>query len=325
MDKVRFGIVGTGTIAHRFANAIKNVPEAQLASVASRRPETADAFGDEFNIPNRFGSYQAMAQSDKLDVAYIAVPHGGHKDAALLMLNCKKAVICEKPLALNAREVSEMTEAAKRNDVFLMEAMWGRLVPGTEKLLEIIGSGALGEIRSAEGDFCYNMSDELDHHIFDLAQGGGSLLDVGVYGLYFLSWYLGNDVRCIQSLSDIQHTVDSHTCVQIEYENGSIGRFSSAVLLRKPNEGAVYGTKGFARFNRFYAPEQIELHIDGRETEIIHTPYSGNGFEEQILHTCKCVKEGLKESPINTHAQSLYIAKQMDEIRSQIGVKFPVD
>lgn len=325
MDKVRFGIVGTGGIAHRFANAIKNVPEAELTSIASRRQETADAFGDEFNIPNRFSSYKAMAESDKIDVAYIAVPHDGHKGATLLMLNNKKAVICEKPLALNAKEVSEMIEASKKNDVFLMEAMWGRLVPGTEKLIEIINSGILGEIRSATGDFCYNMDDELDHHIFDLAQGGGSLLDVGVYGLYFLSWCLGNEVKRIQSVSDIQYNVDAHTCVQMEYENGSIGRFSGAVLLSKPNEGAVYGTKGFARFERFYAPQQIELHIDGEDVKIIETPYKGNGFEEQILHTCACIKEGLKESPINTHAQSLFIAKQMDEIRSQIGLKFPVD
>ena len=131
MKKIRFGIVGTGTIAHRFAEAIKNVENAELVAVASRAKETAEKFGDEFDIPVRFDSYEKMAQSDVIDAAYIAVPHSGHIGCSCLMMNNGKHVICEKPMAVNEKEAEEMFRCAKENDVLLMEAMWARLVPGT--------------------------------------------------------------------------------------------------------------------------------------------------------------------------------------------------
>lgn len=326
MKKLRFGIGGTGNIAHRFAEAIKNVPQAELVAVASRTNENAEKFGNEFNIPIRFGSYEAMAKSDLIDAAYIAVPHSGHAECSILMLNNKKHVICEKPLAVNAKEVEKMINVAKSNNVFLMEAMWARLVPGTIKMLELIESGLLGEIRAVEGKFCYTMDeDEMDHHVLKNENGGGSLLDVGCYGLSFASWYLGKDIETINAQCDKYNDVDSHTCVLIKYKNGAIADLSSAVLLRKPNEGYIYGTKGYVHFNRFYAPQELEIRLLDGTNENIQVSYLGNGFEEQIIHMCECVKNGLTESPINTFEQSIFIAKQMDEIRKTIGIKYPQD
>ena len=318
--------MGTGNIAHRFAQAIKNVPQAELVAVASRTQSNAENFGNEFNIPLRFGSYEAMAESSEIDAAYIAVPHSGHMACSILMMNNKKHVICEKPLAINEKEVTKMIACAKENKVFLMEAMWARLVPGTKKLLELINEGTLGEIRGVEGKFCYTMDeDEMEHHVLKVENGGGSLLDVGCYGLSFASWYLGKQTDEINALCDIFNDVDSHTCVLIKYKNGAIADLSSAVLLRKPNEGYIYGTKGYVHMNRFYAPQEIELKLlDGTE-EKISVPYLGNGFEEQIIHMCECIEKGLTESPINTFEQSLFIARQMDKIREMIGVKYPMD
>ncbi len=326
MKKIRFGIVGTGNIAHRFAEAIKNVPQAELTAVASRTKEKAENFANEFNIPKRFYSYENMACSDVIDVAYIAVPHSAHKVCSILMMNNKKAVICEKPLAINETEVREMIDCATKNNVFLMEAMWARLVPGTIKLLELIESGLLGKIRGVEGKFCYTLDeDEMEHHVLKNEHGGGSILDVGVYGLNFASWYLGKDVEIIDAKADIWCGVDTHTCILLKYKNGEIADLSSAVLLRKPNEGYIYGTKGYIHINRFYAPQEIEMHLLDGTNKTIETKYQGNGFEEQIIHVCECVQKGLKESPINTFEQTLYITKQMDEIRRIIGIKYPQD
>lgn len=325
-NKIRFGIVGTGTIAHRFAEAIKNVPEAELVAVASRTSENAEKFGNEFNIPVRFDSYKKMAQSDLIDAAYIAVPHSGHIGCSCLMMRGGKHVICEKPMAVNTREAEEMFSCAKENNVLLMEAMWARLVPGTIKLLQLVEDGVLGEIRGVEGKFCYTMDeDEMDHHVFKLENGGGSLLDVGVYGLNFASWYLGKDVAEINAQSDFYNGTDSHTCAILKYKNGGIAELSSATLLRKPNEGYVYGTKGYAHVNRFYAPQEIELVFNDGRRETIATPYRGNGFEEQIAHFCRCVSNGLTQSPVITPEQTLYITKQMDEIRKLVGVVYPQD
>ena len=165
----------------------------------------------------------------------------------------------------------------------------------------------------------------MDHHVFKPENGGGSLLDVGVYGLNFASWYLGKDVEEITAQSDIYNGVDSHTCSLLKYKNGAIADISSAILLRKPNEGYVYGTKGYAYLQRFYAPQEIEVHLNGGKTQKISVPYAGNGFEEQIIHFSECVIKGLTESPIVTHEQTLYISRQMDEIRKITGIVYPQD
>ena len=326
MNKIRFGIVGTGNIAHRFADAIQNVPEAELTAVASRTMENAEKFGNEYNIPERFYSYEDMAKSDKIDVAYIAVPHSGHAECSILMMNNGKNVICEKPLAVNTKEVEEMIASAKENNVFLMEAMWARLVPGTIKLIELIENGIIGEVKGVEGKFCYTMDeDEMEHHVFKKENGGGSLLDVGVYGLNFASWYLGKDIEDISAQAEIWNGTDIHTYTLLKYKSGAIADISSATLLRKPNEGYIYGTKGFIHVSRFYAPQEIEINLLDGTKEIIKEKFLGNGFEEQIIHVCECVKKGLKESPINTFEQTLFITKQMDEIREKIGLKYPQD
>ncbi len=326
MNKLRFGIVGTGGIAHRFAEAIKNVEEAELVAVASRKIETADAFADEFGIPVRFGSYEEMAQSDAIDCAYIATPHSLHKDCSILMLKGKKHVICEKPIAVNAKEAAEMFSCAEENGCFLMEAMWARLVPGTIKLIDMINEGVIGEVRGVEGKFCYSFDeDEMDHHALKNENGGGSLLDVGVYGLAFSRWYLGEDVTQISAQCDTYNDTDSHTNIIMKYKNNALAYISSATLLRKPNEGYIFGTKGYIHINRFYAPQEIEIYLNDGANEKISTPYRGNGFEEQISHMCDCVNKGLKESPLNTKESTLFVMRQMDDIRKKIGIVYPQD
>jgi predicted dehydrogenase len=242
------------------------------------------------------------------------------------MMNNKKHVLCEKPMAVNLKEAQQMFSCAEENNVLLMEAMWARLVPGTIKLLELVGSGVLGEIRGVEGKFCYTMDeDEMGHHVFKNENGGGSLLDVGVYGLNFASWYLGKNIAEMNAFADFYNDVDSHTCALIKYKNGAIADLSSAVLLRKPNEGYVYGSKGYAHLQRFYAPQKIELYFNNGERQSISVPYKGNGFEEQITHFSECVLNGLKESPVVTREQTLYITEQMDKLRNIIGLKYPQD
>lgn len=324
--KIRFGIVGTGVIAHRFAQAVKNVNNAELVAVASRTKENADKFADEFDIPTRFDSYEKMARSDAIDAAYIAVPHSGHIACSCLMMNNGKHVLCEKPMAINYREAEEMFLCAKENNVLLMEAMWARLVPGTLKMLELIENGILGDILGVEGKFCYTMDeDEMDHHVFKPENGGGSLLDVGVYGLNFASWYLGKDVEKISAQSGFYNGVDSHTCAILKYKNGAIAELSSAILLRKPNEGYIYGSKGYAHLRRFYAPQEIEIFLNNGKTQTVSAPYMGNGFEEQIIHFSECIIKNLNESPVVTPEQTLYITKQMDEIRKLTGIVYPQD
>ena len=326
MEKIRFGIVGTGTIAHRFATAIRNTQGAQLVAVTSRTREGAAAFSKEFDIPLSFTGYESMAESDCIDAAYIAVPHSGHIGCSMLMMNNGKHVLCEKPMAVNAREAKMMFDCAEKNGVFLMEAMWARLVPGTLKMLELVADGALGDILGVEGKFCYKMDeDEMNHHVFKQENGGGSLLDVGCYGLNFASWFLGDEIEHISAEADFYNGTDCHTCVLLKYKSGAIADISSATLLKKPNEGYVYGTKGYARLERFYAPQEIILNTEDSGERRISVPYAGNGFEEQIEHFCSCIKKGLSESPVITHAHTLKIITLTDRIRKKISLEYPQD
>lgn len=328
MDSIiRWGIVGTGSIARRFAKAAKNTPGSSLICVASRNIATANAFADEFGIEKRFGSYEDMAKSDAIDAAYIAVPHGVHAFASKLMLNNGKAVLCEKPICVNARELEELIECAKANNTFLMEAMWARLVPGTVELIRLIKDGVIGNVRAVEGDFCYDMTDEPDHHAFKPEYGGGSLLDVGVYGLNFASWFASAPVSHITALADVKERtrVDEHCCVLIKYEDGVIASLSSGMTVKKPNSGYIYGDRGFVHIDHFYAPEKLEITVYEKESYVVEKPYYGNGFEEQIMEVGKCLREGKKESDILTLSHSLYITRQMDLIREQTGVVYPQD
>ncbi len=323
---IRWGIVGTGNIAHRFAQACKNADGAVLSAVASRSRENAEQFGDEFGIPLRFSSYEDMAKSRDIDAAYIAVPHGRHAECSILFMQNGKGVLCEKPMTLNAAELQKMLDCAARNKVFLMEAMWARLVPGTIKLMEIVNSGKLGKIRGIRGDFCYDMSDEPEHHAFDPFYGGGSLLDVGCYGLSFASWFAGHEVEDIRALAELSgRGVDLHCCATLKYKSGILAEISSGMTVRKPNEGCIYGEKGYAYLRHFYAPETIRLEIYGEGTQTIECPYKGNGFEEQIEEASRCISGGLLQSEFVPHSQSKFICEQTDEIRKQIGVVYPVD
>lgn len=328
MEKIiRWGIVGPGSIARRFAKAAKNTPDAVLTSVASRNISNANAFADEFGIEKRFGSYEDMAKSDDIDAAYISVPHGVHANASKLMLNNGKAVLCEKPICVNARELEDLAKCAEGNNVFLMEAMWARLVPGTIELIRLVKDGVIGNVRGIEGDFCYDMTDEPDHHAFKPEYGGGSLLDVGVYGLNFASWFAPASVSEITAAADVgkRTRVDEHCCFLIKYEDGCIASLSSGMTVKKPNSGFIYGDKGFIHVDHFYAPEKLEVTVYGNERYDIDTPYYGNGFEEQIIEVCKCLRENKKQSDILPLSHSLYITRQMDYIRKKIGVVYPQD
>lgn len=328
MQTIRWGIIGAGGIAERFAEACKNTPGASLSAIASRNIEKANDFGDRFGIEHRFGSYEAMAESDKIDAAYVATPHGLHGPNAILFMNKGKHILSEKPITVNSKELQKMIDSAKENKVFLMEGMWPRLVPGVLKLLEIVESGQIGEVKGIEGRFCYEMSNEPDHHAFKPEFGGGSILDVGCYCLSFASWFIKSPVEEIKAVADIgeNNQVDEHACYLLKYENGAMSSLTSAMMVKKPSDGHIFGTKGRIDVTgRFYAAENFTVHLYDGESTDYHMPFYGNGFEEEIMEANECIRAGKLESDILTHAQSMFIMEQMDAIRKIIGVKYPQD
>ncbi len=320
---VRWGIVGTGSIANKFAKAVKNADNAKLVAVASRTKESADAFGDKYDIEKRFASYEDLATFDGVDAVYIALPHTLHAPTTKLFMESGKHVLCEKPITINEKELLEIINLNADKKVYVMEALWTRFLPTINKIKSMIDQDIIGDVLEISADFCYNC---IDHSkmIYDNAYAGGSLLDVGIYGLNFASIFLGDNVTDIKTAAKVKCGVDERLNVLLTYENGAIARISSAITLEKPATAYIYGTKGYIRIPTFFGPSQFEVTVSGKTTKY-EVPFKGNGFEEEIEECNKNILNGKTQSDIMPLSKSLIITKLMDKIREQIGLVYDAD
>lgn len=325
MNKVRWGIVGPGNIAHRFAEAVKNVPGAELVAVASRSLESGKAFAEKYDIPNVFEGYDKLAESDMIDAVYISTPHPFHKPQSEMFMNAGKHVLCEKPICVNAKEAEILRASAKKNGVFLMEAMWTRFLPAIKEAKAIADSGEIGEIRAVEADFCFNSPPEVAPiRIFSPDLAGGALLDIGVYCLHFAAEILGSQPEEIVSVAATDGKVDLHTTSLLKYKSGAVANLSSSISVTKPDTAYVYGSKGRIFIPHFYTAKELFITTDAGERHIVKE-YLGNGFEEQIIEACNCIRNGKLESDVVSLDESITIMKQMDLIREQIGIRYPFE
>jgi predicted dehydrogenase len=271
MKNYRWGIIGPGKIAHKFAVALTLAGGARLEAIASRDGHRAREFAEEFNVPRYYDSYEALAKDPDIDAIYIATPHAFHCDQALLCLAHGKPVLCEKPMALSRRQVERMVQAARDNKVFLMEAMWTRLLPHTEKILE------LGRPQNilATGQLAATGADESCHAL-------------------------------------------------LQYSAGATAVLSSTFACQTSITAEIAGTEGSIRIpSAWYKNDNFTLHRPGVEPELFQLEPMVNGFEYQIRELMQCVDKGLIESPSMSHDFSLLMSGTMDEIRRQVGVRYP--
>ncbi len=322
MKTIRWGIVGPGRIARKFAKAIKNVNGAKLVAVASRTKERGDAFAAEFDIPYVFSSYEEMALSHEIDAVYVATPHPFHKPCSLLFLNAKKHVLCEKPMCINADEARELCECAKENGVFLMEAMWTRFLPAVSEIKNLVATGMIGEIKAISADFCGNIERREDSKLFKNDLAGGSLLDVGIYALSIACFFLGYDVKTVNSYCQVEGGVDTHAAVILGFENGETAISTSAITVQKPEVAYIYGSKGYIFIPDFYRAQKLIVNQNGIET-VIERPSIGDGFEEEIIESCKCIAEGKTQSDIHPLSDTVKMLEIMDTVRRQNGIVYP--
>ena len=325
MKTIRWGIAGSGSIANKFANCIKNVEGAELVAVASRSEKTARDFALKHNIPNVFEGYDSLADFPDVDAIYVSTIHPFHKSCAEVFLNAKKHVLCEKPLCVNAAEAKELAECARKNGVFLMEAMWTRFLPAIIEAQKYVKSGKIGDVMGIKADFCYNCPPNEDPKLYDNTLAGGSLLDVGIYSINFASYFLGLDPESISAVADVRNGVDCHTDITFKYPNGAIASLTSAIALHKPEDAYIYGTKGHIYFPSFYGAQEFFVNLDSGEKEHIKALSIGTGFEEEIIECSNCIREGKTESDIHPLSDTIKVLKLMDAVREQISLKYPSD
>ncbi|MEZ4727728.1 MAG: Gfo/Idh/MocA family oxidoreductase [Caldilineaceae bacterium] len=324
--KFRWGILGAGNIAKKFCTGVQALTDHELIAVGSRSQEKADQFAEQYNIPHRHSSYEALAADPEVDAIYVATPHPMHKENTLLCLRNGKHVLCEKPFSINAAEAREMIDEARRLKLFLMEAMWTRFIPAVVEAKRLIDEGAIGEVRMINADFGYRAGFRPESRAFDPALGGGGLLDVGVYPISLASMLLGRPNR-IATLAEIGQTgVDEQSAFILGYPGGQLAMLYTAVRTSTPHDAVIMGTDGMIRIHPpFWIPKKLTLTQPGKGAQEMEIPYAANGYNYEAAEVANCVRAGKLESDGMPLDESLQIMETMDAIRTQWGMKYPME
>jgi dihydrodiol dehydrogenase / D-xylose 1-dehydrogenase (NADP) len=326
-DTIRWGILGTGNIAHQFAKGLKSASGAVLTAVGSRAQGTADKFGDKYSIPHRHATYEALAADPDVDAVYIATPHPLHKDNSILCLEAGKAVLCEKPFTINKKEAEAVVAVARRKNLFLMEAMWTRFLPTLVKTREWLRDGVIGAPRMVCSDFGFRAGYDEESRLFAFDMGGGGLLDVGIYSISMAAMVLGTEPEQITALADIGDTgVDEQNTVNFRYANGAIAMTSSAIRTNTPQETHIIGEKGWIHLHTpFWCGTKVTLAIEGKEPETFEFPLRSNGYNYEAEAMMECMRSGKTECEIMSLDDTIAIMDIMDKARAQWGVKYPME
>lgn len=327
---IRWGILGAGRIARKFANDLSFVKDAQLTAVGSRSLDSANAFADEFGITHRHNSYEALVQNPEVDIIYVATPHNFHHEHTLLCLQHHKAVLCEKPFAMNATQVKEMLQTAREKNIFLMEALWTKFLPQFIKVKEMIQEGKTGEITSIRGDFGFTATYPNPVRLYDPALGGGSLMDIGIYPVFLALSLLGKPDFIQADMTPAPTGVDEQCSVTFKYKNGAMAQLFSTIAGDTAVEADITGRNGRIRMtNRFHnltcnveftktgenTPEPVEVEKDSE----------GYGYQYEARHAGECLRLGLKESPVMSHQDSIDLIETLDAIRKIAGIHYSTD
>ena len=317
---IRWGILGPGTIAARFAEGMRDVTDGSVVAVASRSPERAGAFAERFDVPARYGSYDALVGDDDVDVVYVATPHAQHEAHALLCIEAGKHVLCEKPFALSAAQADRMASAARAAGVFLMEAMWSRFLPAYRILADLLADATIGQPQVVEADFGFRMPVIPDHRLFDPALGGGALLDLGVYPLQLASMVLGRPQGVLADGIVGETGVDEVVAALTRHPGGGIGVLKAAIRADLACTARITGTDGWIDLPAFmHCPTSLTVS----DREVVDASFEGEGLRFQVEEVHCCLAAGLRESTVMPLDETVALASVLDQVRAQLGVRYP--
>ena len=319
----RWGILGAGNIAGKFASALQYTEGAEVFAVASRDGGRGNALGEKHGAARMYDNYEQLAADDEVDIIYIATPHAFHCEQAIMCLEQHKPVLCEKPLALNADQVTRMAAAAKQHDTFLMEGMWSRFMPSINKVLELIEEDVIGEVQYVRADFGFAAPYKPEGRLFNLQLGGGALLDVGIYPLFLTTLLLGQPSR-IQSMGKLSATgADEYCNIQFQYAGGQTAGIFCSITVKTSLTAEICGAKGRILLHEpWYKSNELTLTLNDGGTRNFAFPHEHNGFEYEIREVMQCLDKGLTECPLMRHHFSLGMATTLDTVREQCGIVY---
>lgn len=325
MSNFLWAILGPGGIARAFAKDLAHLDGHSIGAVGSRSLSNAENFAAEFG-GKAYGSYEELVNDPSIDAVYVATPHPAHHDNVIMALNAGKPVLCEKPFSVNAVQAQAMVDAASKNQVALMEAMWARFLPHYAKVREIVASGALGQILSIHADHGQRLADRDIARLVEPSLAGGALLDLGIYPISFAHMILGNPTSITSSAVMTDKGVDAQSSMIFSYKDGAQAVLTTTMMEQTPCRAVVAGLNGWLEIDRtFYNPASMRVVMnDGTVTEYPNT-YFGHGLREQAESFKQLVQAGRLESEILTWQDTVDIMKSMDTVRQQIGLKYPFE
>lgn len=319
--KIKWGIVGLGNIAKKFASDLNLVPDAELVAVASSNIRRAESFKNDFNANRYYGSYEDLFNDLKVEVVYIAGLNNHHKTVALAAIAKGKAVLCEKPLGLNSKEIKQMIAAAKNNQCFLMEALWSRFNPAIQKAKHWANERVLGEVRFLYSEFSfYKMDADPSHRLMDLNKGGGALYDIGVYPI-FLAYLILGIPKKISAQSQFGPTgVDVQTSMIFQYKNAQAVLYCG-ITNNSNNEAKICGTNAEIILpGRWHDTEAITLIRNGKSVTT-NLPTLGFGYTLEINEVNQCISQGKTESSLWSNQNALELALLVEKVREISGIQ----
>ena len=322
---IRWGILGAGWIAEQVAQNINLAEGNVIAAVAARNAHRAADFADRFDVGGSYGSYQALLADDDVDVVYIATTHPSHHELSLLAIEAGKAVLIEKPVCLNAKDAREVFAAAAKADVFAMEAMWMRANPLIRKAQALIADGAIGDVVGVRAEFGLGLPFDPGHRLYDLDNGGGALLDLGIYPATFAYLFLGHPDEAHTSGTRSLTGSDDTVYLQWVYQGVPKAQLWCSASTAAPNQAAIYGTGGWIRFEApMFRPTGLTVH-SGEDEYRIEDPIAGvgPGYGPEVEEVERCLRAGLAQSPLITQADTIAVLDLLDESRAVLGVQYP--
>ena len=333
MKQVKWGIVGTGNIANQFAQGLQLVEHAEIHAVASRSLNSAKVFAQSFDIPKAYGSYEDMAKDHDLDIIYIGTPHPQHYENVMLFLEAGFAVVCEKPLGVNAAQTEKMIAKAREKNVFFMEGMWTRFFPAFQKALEWTRSGCIGQPKVIHAVFGFDGSANKDQWRFKNDMAGGALLDVGIYPLALAFAMFGTDPIKVSTSAYVENGVDEYNSILLEYAGGRMAVLTDAIGVRLNNHVYITGTKGSIKLgDGWWHANKVEFIPSGDTYigispghEVFDLPYPSSGFQYEAKAVQEHFLNGLTEAPEMPLDETLKLAQMMDRLRKEWNLVYKED
>jgi predicted dehydrogenase len=333
-DAFGWAIVGPGRIAHRFAEAVTRMEGTRLAAVVGRDAARAGEFAarwSERGAPAIHTSLDGALRDPGVDGIYVATPHGFHADAVRPALLAGKPVLCEKALAPNARIAAELVALSRERGVFLMEGLWTRFLPAWVQVGDWLAEGAIGALRGVQSSFFFDPPFDPDSRLFDPAQAGGALLDIGIYNLSMTQWALARAFGDCPAL-EAMHVdgalaptgVELRVAGSLVFAGGVVSQFQCGFDGRADNTLRLIGARGHIEVeSRFWEATRATLQVGDAAPQVVERAFPINGFQGQIAEAMACIARGAVESAVVPHAHTLEVARWIDAIRARLGVVDP--